>query len=103
MSAPLRLTASRHPDGLPLLHAAGEIDRNNSAEFAAAVEKAVQPAAGRLTVDLTRVQYLDSAGLSVLFAHAGDIRVVVSQLIAPVLVVSGLTELTEVAVAYPLH
>ncbi|HEX4786823.1 MAG TPA: STAS domain-containing protein [Actinospica sp.] len=101
MSAALTLTRTRRPDGTPVLRVVGEIDRSNSPEFAAAVEKAVDAGAGRLTVDLSGVGYLDSAGLSVLFAHADEIRVVVSELLAPVLVVSGLAQLAEIAVAQP--
>lgn len=96
MSTSLGLTVSRLPDGTPVLHVAGEVDRSNSAELATAVEEGLDPAAGRLTVDLTSVEYLDSAGLSVLFSHAREIEVVVPPLLAPLFAVSGLTELTAV-------
>jgi anti-anti-sigma regulatory factor len=116
MNTLLSLTTARGSDGAPVLRAAGEIDRSNSAELAAALEEGLEgcreggregglgggseggrePEAGRLTVDLSGVSYLDSAGLSVLFEHADRIELVVPRLLAPVVAVSGLGELTEV-------
>lgn len=96
MSAPLSLEYSRRPDGGCVLRVGGEIDRSNSAEFGSAVETCLGRTDGRLTVDLSLVDYLDSAGLSVLFAHAGQIELIVSELLAPVLEVTGLGALTPV-------
>jgi anti-sigma B factor antagonist len=45
------------------------------------------------------VQYLDSAGLSVLFDHAGRIVLVAAALLRPVLAVSGLIDLVPVTIA----
>jgi len=47
-------------------------------------------------VDLTGVGYLDSAGINALFAHSSRIRLIASPLLAPVLTVSGLSDLTSV-------
>ncbi|MBR7828037.1 STAS domain-containing protein [Actinospica sp. MGRD01-02] len=77
----------------------GEIDRGNSAEFDAAVRAGLDPSAGLLVVDLSEVVYLDSAGLSVLFAHADDIEVVVPPLLAPILAISGLDTVIPVRTA----
>lgn len=96
MTTPLSLTRTRRPDGAPVLSVVGEVDLSNSGELAAALEEGLDPSAGRLTVDLSRVWYLDSAGLSVLFAHAREIEVVVASLLAPVLAVSGLAEVAAV-------
>ncbi|GII04475.1 STAS domain-containing protein [Planobispora takensis] len=94
MSTPLTLAASRRPDGTAVLAVTGEIDMSNAPDLEAAVTRSVGD--GVLVVDLSAVDYLDSAGLSVMFAHAAQIRVVANPLIAPVLIVSGLTELTTV-------
>ncbi|MCD0483690.1 STAS domain-containing protein [Streptacidiphilus sp. ASG 303] len=98
MTTRLRLDTGRRPDGTPVLTAAGEIDMSNAGEFTAAVAGAV-PASGRLVVDLTAVEYLDSAGLITLFTHAERIHLVAPALLGPVLTVSGLTELTTVDIA----
>jgi hypothetical protein len=78
MSTPLTLTNARRPDGGRVLTVVGEIDMSNSRELAAAVE------------------YLDSAGLSILLLHAERIEILATPLIAPVLTISGLPELTTV-------
>jgi anti-sigma B factor antagonist len=96
MNTPLTLNQSRRPDGAPVLRVVGEVDRSNSDELAAAVGEQLDPAAGPLTVDLSGVGYLDSVGLSVLFEFADAIEVVIPPLLAPVLAVSGLGELTAV-------
>lgn len=115
MNTALSLEFSRRADGGRVLRVVGEVDRSNSAELAAAVEAGVGPgfdsdpagdfdagfdgAAGPLTVDLSGVGYLDSAGLSVLFEHVGEIELVVPPLLAPVLEVSGLGGLATVRAA----
>jgi anti-sigma B factor antagonist len=96
MTTPLTLTPDRRPDGAPVLTAVGEIDMSNSADLAAAVEAALEQATGPLIVDLAAVEYLDSAGLSVLLAHADRIEVIASPLLAPVLTICGLADLTTV-------
>ncbi|MFI1989113.1 STAS domain-containing protein [Actinoplanes sp. NPDC020271] len=96
MTTALTLTTSRDPDGAAVLTAAGEIDMSNAETFAAALVEAV-PSAGRpLVVDLTAVEYLDSAGLAALFHQAERIEVVIGPLLAPLLTVSGLADLTTV-------
>ncbi len=52
--------------------------------------------AGHLVVDLTAVEYLDSAGLAALFPHAERIQLVVTPLLEPLLTISGLADLTTV-------
>ncbi len=93
MTTPLTLTPGRRPDGTALLTAVGEVDMSNSAVLAAALE---DPVRRPLVLDLTAVEYLDSAGLSVLFAHADHVTLVAAPLLTPVLAISGLTELTTV-------
>jgi anti-sigma B factor antagonist len=109
MNTALSLELSRPADGRRVLRVAGEVDRSNSAELAAAVEAGLDTgpggdgeaggAAGPLTVDLSGVGYLDSAGLSVLFEYVGEIELVVPPLLAPVLEVSGLSGLATVRAA----
>lgn len=92
MTSPLTLTPGQGPDGATRLKVAGEIDMSNIGALAAAIETADGP----LLIDLTDVGYLDSAGLSVLFTHADRIEIVATPLLAPVLTISGLTDLTTV-------
>ncbi|MFF8475139.1 STAS domain-containing protein [Streptomyces sp. NPDC015414] len=94
MTAPLTLTAGRRPDGTPRLTVGGEIDMSNVGSLAEALDGGTGP----LVLDLTAVEYLDSAGLSVLFAHADRLELVVTPLLEPVLSVSGLSDLVTVHV-----
>lgn len=80
-----------------VLTAAGEIDMSNAETFASALATAVAAAdASRLVVDLTSVEYLDSAGLAALFHQADHIVVRTGPLLAPLLEISGLADLTTV-------
>ncbi|MEU9419539.1 STAS domain-containing protein [Streptomyces sp. NPDC051577] len=92
MTTPLTLTPGRRPDGTALLTAVGEIDMSNTGELAAALAGTDGP----LVLDLSGVEYLDSAGLSVLFPHADRIELVANPLLEPVLTISGLTDLTTI-------
>ncbi|SEG81394.1 anti-anti-sigma factor [Thermomonospora echinospora] len=94
MTTPLTLTPGHRPDGTAVLKAVGEIDMSNTDTLAAALDTTADP----LVVDLTDVEYLDSAGLSVLLARAERIELVATSLLAPVLTISGLTDLTTVHV-----
>jgi anti-sigma B factor antagonist len=96
MSTPLTLTHVRRPDGSRVLTVVGEVDMSNSGDLAAAVETASNETEGTVLIDLTRVAYLDSAGLSILLLHADRIEVLATPLIAPVLTISGLPKLTTV-------
>ena len=97
MTTPLILTPGHRPDGTALLSAAGEIDMSNTADLAAALDSTT----GLLVLDLTAVDYLDSAGLSVLFAHADRLELIAPPLLAPVLAISGLADLTTVRPSEP--
>jgi anti-anti-sigma factor len=92
MTRPLTLTRDRRPDGTAVLTVAGEIDMSNTDTLAAALGSAED----LLVLDLTAVDYLDSAGLAVLFAHAHRIELIATPLLAPVLAISGLADLTTV-------
>ncbi|OXS37186.1 STAS domain-containing protein [Streptomyces sp. XY006] len=92
MTTPLTLTTGRRADGTPRLSVSGEIDMSN----ASALAEALDTGSGHVVVDLTAVEYLDSAGLSVLFARAERLELIVTPLLEPVLAVSGLAELATV-------
>lgn len=92
MSTSLTITSGRRPDGTPRLTVTGEIDMSNAGSLADALEDS----SGALVVDLTAVEYLDSAGLSVLFAHAERLELLITPLLEPVVTVSGLAALATV-------
>jgi anti-sigma B factor antagonist len=92
MTTPLTLTSGHGPDGTTLLTAAGEIDMSNTHTLAAALETTPGP----VILDLTDVEYLDSAGLSVLFAHADRIQLIVNPILEPVPTLTGLTDIAAV-------
>ncbi|MEU9392001.1 STAS domain-containing protein [Streptomyces sp. NPDC101209] len=91
-SAPLTLAPGRTADGTALLTATGEIDMSNSRRLADALDHLP----GHVVVDLTGVEYLDSAGLNVLFARAERIELIADALLRPLLTVSGLADLVPV-------
>ena len=94
MATRLELGTERGADGIPVVTAAGEIDMSNADKFRDALSRAA-PEGDRFVVDLTAVEYLDSAGIHALFAHASRIRVIASPLLAPVLTISGLSDITS--------
>ncbi|MEV4845453.1 STAS domain-containing protein [Micromonospora matsumotoense] len=97
MNTPLDLATGVRADGAPVLTVTGEIDMSNADEFRAAIVGAVVDG-HRLTVDLTAVEYLDSAALAALFAHVDSLRVVANPLLDSVLTISGLSALTTVTI-----
>lgn len=97
MTTSLTFSTGRRLDGAPVLRATGEIDMSNCADFAAALDAALRQAADRVIIDLTRVEYLDSAALSVLLTRADRVELLAGPLLAPVLTISGLGDLTTIA------
>jgi anti-sigma B factor antagonist len=95
---PLDLSTRRGDDGSTVLTAVGEIDMSNAASVRDALSQAGADGAGFI-VDLTRVAYLDSAGLTALLPYAPRIRIIATALLAPVLAVSGLDPITTVVPA----
>ncbi len=98
MATPLELSTRPGADGIPVVTVAGEIDMSNADRFRDALGLAAAAAAdgGSFVVDLTGVEYLDSAGVHVLFAHAARIRLIAGPLLEPVLAISGLSDITSV-------
>ncbi|KWX65716.1 STAS domain-containing protein [Mycobacterium sp. NAZ190054] len=103
MPTELTIDISRRPDGAVAVVAAGEIDLSNVEELKRALAAATAEAAGgqaRLVADLGAVEYVDSAAINVLSAHAEQIdTVIVHPLLNTVCTVSGLSELVTVEVA----
>ena len=98
MATPLRLRTDRREDGAVVLTAVGELDLSNIAEVTGAIGAAVRDGldGAPLQVDLSNVDYLDSAAISVLFEHAEAIDVVANPILMSVLTVSGLTNVVTV-------
>jgi anti-anti-sigma factor len=91
----LELSTRPGPDGIPVVTVAGEIDMSNADRFRDALGLAAAAGdGGAFVVDLTAVEYLDSAGVHALFAHASRIRLIAGPLLEPVLTVSGLSGIT---------
>jgi anti-anti-sigma regulatory factor len=118
MPTSLTVDTSRGNDGRLVLSATGEIDLSNIDTFTEALSRAVteiqsgaayeaeartQAADGgsTLTVDLTAVDYLDSAAINALFTHAERIHVIADPRLIRVFTISGLTELTTMETAPP--
>lgn len=102
MTTPLTLDTARGSDGKFMLVAEGEIDLSNIDAFDLALASAATEASGddrALLVDLSAVEYLDSAAINALAAHADRIELVAHPILMSVLRISGLTELTTVEAA----
>ncbi|MGW4057884.1 STAS domain-containing protein [Amycolatopsis sp. NPDC004747] len=99
MTTALTLVSGPGDDGDRVLSVTGEIDMSNAAKFGAALDRELLAGTG-VTVDLTGVTYLDSAGVAVLFDRAGghDLRLVAPRLLDRVLRVSGLTQVAKVMI-----
>ena len=96
MATPLELSTRASADGIPVVTVAGEIDMSNAGRFRDALGLAAAAVdGGSFVVDLTGVEYLDSAGVHVLFAYASRIRLIAGPLLEPVLTVSGLSGITS--------
>ena len=99
MPTMLTLDTVRSQDGSLALVAAGEIDLSNIATFDQALGTATAEAersGASLTVDLSGVEYLDSAAINALFNRADHIRVIAHPLLMRSLTLSGLSELVSV-------
>ncbi len=99
MSASLILDTARRGDGNLVLIVAGEIDLSNIDAFSQALTASTAAAAGsgaRLTVDLTAVEYLDSAAINALYNVADHIQLIANPVLIRSLTVSGLAELVTI-------
>jgi anti-anti-sigma factor len=99
MSTRLTLHTARGNDGKLVLTAAGEIDLSNADAFNDALTTATTEASGSgetLTVDLSAVEYLDSAAVNALCASADRIHLIAHPLLMSIFTVSGLAELVTI-------
>jgi len=99
MATPVSVRTGVRDDGTAVLSVTGELDVSNIEVFSAAIADAMVPAShdgGVLTIDLTGVEYLDSAAIDVLFGHADRVRLIVNPILMRVLKVSGLANVTSV-------
>ena len=102
MATQLTLNTDRGVDGTPRVTAAGEIDKTNVAVLTEALTTASEGARRPITVDLSAVKYLDSAGVNVLFKHANEIdrlHLIVHPFIFRILTITGLNQLATVQAA----
>jgi anti-anti-sigma factor len=97
----LTLDTARRDDGKLVLTAAGEIDLSNVDTFTRALTTAIAEtdSGGTVTVDLSAVEYLDSAAINALFTHAEHIQLIVRPLMIRIFEITGLTELTTIEAA----
>ena len=95
MSAVLTVSTRRDGDGHVEMVAAGELDLSNIGRFENALTDALAEsgAGAATTVNLSGVEYLDSAAFNLLFAHAERIdRIIVHPLLIRGLMISGLDQ-----------
>jgi anti-anti-sigma factor len=100
MSTPLSVHSEHGADGGLVLRAVGEVDASNVADFAKALQDALN-GNGVLTVDLSAVDYLDSAGINALVPHAESLHIIANPILMRVLRVSGLEDLATISAAPP--
>lgn len=92
MSEGLDVTVVDGGSGAVTARVSGEIDLSNVERFSRALETAAA-SGSHLTVDLTRITYMDSAGVAALFARAG--RGPLEIVCRPDSVVAALVEVTR--------
>jgi anti-anti-sigma factor len=105
MPTSLTLDTGRSVEGGLVLTATGEIDLSNVEPFSQALTTAVADTDSadeqRLVVDLSGVEYLDSAAVNVLFPHAEHIRVIAHPFLVRIFDISGFSEVATVEPSPP--
>lgn len=102
MATPLSVNTDRDSDGTTRVTAVGEIDLSNIESFTRELQAAIKGTRQPITIDLSAVKYLDSAGINALFEHADlvdDLHVIVHPLLVRVLTISGLSKIATVEAA----
>lgn len=100
MSTPLTLHSEHDAQGRLVVRATGEVDASNVNELVKALAHG-RDNGGPLTVDLSAVDYLDSAGINALVPHAESLHIIANPILMRVLRVSGLEELATISPAPP--
>lgn len=97
MTERLDISVAEDGDGSVTARVAGEIDLSNVEAFRQALDTGADPGR-RLSVDLSLVTYIDSAGMGVLFARAAhgplEVRLQPDSIVAPLI---DITRLGDVA------
>jgi anti-anti-sigma factor len=94
-------------EGVPVASVDGEVDASNAGELAAELRELVTNRSMLLVVDLGPTQYLDSAGINLLFSLGEELRAhqVVLRLVvdpeSPVARMLALTGLDKTTPTYP--
>ena len=104
MPTQLTLNTDRDADGIPRVTATGEIDLSNIDRFTEVLNNANEGTRGPITIDLSAVKYMDSAGINVLFDQAVEVdrlRVIVHPFLIRILTITGLDQLATVETAPP--
>lgn len=102
MATPLTLNTDLDSDGSPRLTAVGEIDLSNIDVFKRALSDVNAGTGDSITIDLSAVKYVDSAGINALFDQADavdQLHVIVHPLLVRVLTVSGFSKIARVEAA----
>lgn len=73
MTALARVIVEEHGE-IPVVAIEGEIDASNAIELRRAIAAAASNHVAALVVDLTAVDYVDSAGINLLFALGAELR-----------------------------
>jgi len=73
MTSLARLVVEEHGE-IPVVAIEGEIDASNATELRRAIGAAATNRVAALVVDLTAVDYVDSAGINLLFALGAELR-----------------------------
>jgi anti-anti-sigma factor len=95
VGTPLSLNSDRRDDGTRVLVAAGEVDLSNVDTLNQALSGVIGDG-GTVTVDLSAVEYLDSAAINAFFSYVEHIDIVANPVLIPVLTVSGLADVVRV-------
>ena len=61
-------------EGVPVAHLSGEIDRTNSAELSQRMTAAISADGGGLVVDFTKLTFIDSTGIRMLFELGAELK-----------------------------
>ena len=93
-------------DGIPIVRVRGEIDLSNADAVLSSIERAVDPEAPGLVVDVRELEYLDSAGIRLFFraarsvSDAGGRFVAIASRDSPA---RRVLELADAATVFPLE